>query len=218
MLSSLSDRQIATIVNVLIALILLSLLWFAGDYIYNNYYRTDDRILTTLEKATEDVRKNPGDIRARVYLANVLVAGKQFDEAIRQYNEAIKINEKYGPALVGLGIAYWQSDNKIKALNTFKKEIKIAEGGASAAMDKYLEQAYFYQGKILLEQRSYRQAADSFKKALKIAPAMSDTYLLLGQAEKGMGKRIEALKHIKKALELNPGSVKARKEVEDLGN
>ena len=215
MFNRLTDEQIAKGIKATIALIVIVLLWIGVSFIYNSYF-TKNKVDIVLEKAVKNVNENPGDIQARVALADMFEAKSRTEEAIAQYNEALKLNKKYGPALFGLGVAYLKSNNEKQALFTFDKEIKVASLGSNALLDSYLEQAFFYKGKILFERKSYKEAAKNFEGALKIAPLMSDSYFFLGKCFQAMGKKKEAANQYKKAVELNPQS-EAKEALKNIG-
>lgn len=217
MFSSLSDRQIALAIKLTVALIIVVLIWVGASFLYGKYLKKD-KLDFAIEKAIKEANASPNDIRKRTALADLLLGKGRVSEAIIQYKQALKINSKYEPALLGIGMAYFKNGDKNMALASFKKEIEVGEAGSSSSIDKYLEQAYFYQGKILLSRKSYSKAADSFKKALKIAPLMSDTHFLLGRSEAAIGNKNEAKAHFKEALKLNPQLTQAKEALSNLGN
>ena len=217
MLNKMNDKQIHTGIRIVMASIAIILIWFVIQFSYNTYLRTDKQSENAIQNAITDVEKNPTNIKKRVALADLLVEKGKRGEAIKQYKEALKISKKYEPALVGLGVAYLEDGQKEEALSTFSEEIEFATKGSTAQIDKYLEKAYYYKGKILLDKGDYKEAVLNLKKALEIFPNMSDTHYLLGKANSQLNKEKEATEHFKEALRFNPNFSEAKKELEELG-
>ncbi len=217
MLERLTDKQIETSIKTIIVLIVIAVLAVGANYVYQKYSSTDVKATDIIDKALSKVKSQPRSERARTELADLLVGQNRLEEALKQYGQAIKLNEKYGPALIGMGVAYQKNGDEQKAIASFEKEISVASSGQNAAIDKNLEKAYFYKGKILLDKGSHKEAVKSFKNALKIEPSMSDTHYLLGKAQKESGQKQEAITSFKKALKLNPSLRAAKKGLEDLG-
>lgn len=217
MFENIKDEHISFGIKIVIISIIALAIYFGATYVNDNYIKSDSKIDNLIKEATQDIKDNPSDVKARVALSDLLLGNGKAEEAIANYKEALKIDKSYGPALLGIGVAYMKVNNNKQALKFFNKEIDSAINGSAANIDKYLEQAYFYKAKVLIKQKNYMQADKSLKESIKIAPLMSDTYVLLGRVSNKMNKREDAKKYFKKALKLNPGSKEAKEELFNLG-
>ncbi|TET54354.1 MAG: tetratricopeptide repeat protein [Actinobacteria bacterium] len=216
-MKALSENTIDILFNLLLIAVIVSALYFVGDFVYKRYWPKESaKTRALIEKYEARLKKKPNDIEVRTRLSTVYMSVERYDDAANEFKMVLKVNDRYGPARVGLGIAYMKNGKDEKALKEFKKEIEVASKGSQAKIDRFLEQAYYFSGMIYLEKESNKQAISSFDKALEISAVSSDTYFHLGEAYQASGKKTKAKEAYKKVLELDPGYKKAKKTLEDL--
>lgn len=132
-----------------------------------------------LDELVAAVRENPDDLALRVRLAQALSLAGRRNEAVKQYESILKVKDDHAPALAGLGtIALREKDYKT-AEKYYRQVIEIAAKDSESANSAGLEQAYFYLGTAIMEQKRYEEAAGYFKEALRLKRDSSTTHYLL---------------------------------------
>ena len=157
------------------------------------------------------------------------------DDAVSEYNEALRLAPNNPLAYQLLGIASGWKGNVQEAQNYFLKANQLDPNKADTHMnlgstyavqrnwDKALEHfrravelapqepLFHYQLGTLYEQLGRDEMAeDSFKKALHYFSRYEDAQLSLGALYEKMGRMSEALKYYKKAVKTKPGDFVAR--------
>jgi cytochrome c-type biogenesis protein CcmH/NrfG len=74
-------------------------------------------------KATAD--QSPSDANARVQLGNLYFDAERYDDAVRWYEDALKVDPKNVNASTDLGIAYYYSNQPDRALAQFDKSLEL---------------------------------------------------------------------------------------------
>ncbi len=181
------------------------------------------------------VIKNAKDPLPYLLLGASLYWTGQVDDAISEYNEALRLDPKNAMAYQLLGIASgWKGDVpqaqdyflKANALDPDKADTHMNLGSTYAVqlnLDKALEHfrratelaprepLYHYQLATLYEAMGRdEQAEASFKKALSLFPYYEDAQLSLGALYEKINNPKEALKYYKKAVRTKPGDYVAR--------
>lgn len=214
---TLSDNTIDILIKLLVIAIIASALYLIGDFAYNRYWpKETEQTRSLIQKYEKELKNDPGSIALRTQLAQIYLSVGRYEQAAEHFKQVLKLNKEFGPARVGLGLAYMKNGEDSKALNEFSKEMAIASKGSRAKIDRFLEQSYYFSGMIYLKQESYKQAISNFKKALSISPAASDTYFHLGEAHEAINQIKEARQSYKKALELEPDYEEAKEALNNI--
>lgn len=74
---------------------------------------------------TSAAQQNPKDAATRVLLANLYFDAERFHDAIRWYEDALKIDPRNPNASTDLGIAYYYTNQTDRALERFDESLKI---------------------------------------------------------------------------------------------
>jgi cytochrome c-type biogenesis protein CcmH/NrfG len=74
-------------------------------------------------KATAD--RNPSDPETRVQLGNLYFDAERYDDAVRWYEAALKVDPKNVNASTDLGIAYYYSNQPDRALAQFDRSLEL---------------------------------------------------------------------------------------------
>lgn len=159
------------------------------------------------------VRKKPGNAGARIALAQAYVAADRVNDAIDQYQAALKIEKENPVALVGLGQIAMSQKQWGTATGYWQRVIDKLEGGTYSQKDERLEQAYYYLGLTLIEQHKYEDAVANLKEALRIRPDASDTHYALAIAYKELDSLEKSEKELKIALAFDPKMPEANYEM-----
>ncbi|HXW55181.1 MAG TPA: tetratricopeptide repeat protein [Candidatus Cybelea sp.] len=134
--------------------------------------------------------------------ADILMARKEFVDAIRAYDEILKSDPKNAQILNKVGIAYEELPDLGRAERYFKKAMREDKTFASAINNL---------GTVEYMKKRYGKAADYYKKALELHTEMGAIYVNLGYAYLEDKKYPEAMTAFGNALKVDP-SVFERKE------
>ncbi len=138
-----------------------------------------------------DEEKQPFDY----YLIGL--TSKDYKSAIKAYEQAIALDEKYYQAYFNLAEVYFNLQNFNKAIENYKLAIKYKKDFAYA---------HYNLGCVYLEIKDYNNARKSFESAIKINPKEPDYYYNLGYIYKKMNNE----KRATKALSLYNELIKER--------
>lgn len=181
------------------------------------------------------VIKNAKDPMAHLLFGASLYWEGKVDDAVSEYNEALRLAPDSAMAYQLLGIAFGWKGNVAQAQEYFLTANKLDPNkadtnmnlGSTYAVQNNLEKAlehfrraaelapreplYHYQLATLYEALGRdEQAETSFKKALKLFPSYEDAQLGLGALYEKLGRTDEALKYFKKSVKTKPGDYVAR--------
>ena len=130
-----------------------------------------------------------------VTLARVHNGKGQYNLALQEIQQALKLAPLDPDALLGEGAVYASMEQNDKAESTYKKAVALRP----QYWDGYYEQGVFY-----YHQRRYTDAASKFEYVLKITPDNALAHATLGGMMQLLGKDAEAEKHLKRSIELQP--------------
>src|SRR5262249_55078260 len=120
---------------------------------------------------------------------------KDYDAAIAEYKEAIRLDPNYAAAHYNLGNALYAQNKRDEAIAAYRKAIELDPKSAPA---------HNKLGCALHAKRDLDGADSAYKKALDLDPKDSVAYNKLGNALYAQNKRDEAIAAYRKAIELDP--------------
>ena len=166
------------------------------------------------------------------YKGHILFEQKNYEEAIKYFNEAIEFDNKYHPALNSKGEALFKLGKYEESIENYNKVLKLIpnhvsawrnKGDALYEIEKYQEAIDCYdksltftpanseifnsKGLALYEIEKYQEAVECYDKALNISPVNSDILHNKGLALNEQRKYVEAIKCYDKALQIAPGDI-----------
>lgn len=157
-----------------------------------------------LEDARGVARKGiglfPETADLQCYQGNLLVAEKDFANAIPCFRKALSIQPGYAEAYSGMGLALRGNKQLEEAVGSCRHAIAIKPDFA---------EAHYNLGLALKNQGLLDDAIRSYRKALVLNPAFAEAYNDLGLALKEQGKLEEAAESCRHALTLKPGHAEA---------
>jgi len=103
----------------------------------------------------------PKEKRVHHYLGEYYQGKGMFDEAIAEFNRALELDPKFGPALNWLAYAYIYKKDFDRALGYFQKYAAVSPGDANPYDS--MGELYFNMGKL-------DQAIEKYEEAIKIKP------------------------------------------------
>jgi len=169
-------------------------------------------------------------------LGNINYSIGQLERSVELYNEAIRINPKYGIAYYKLGVCYYRMGKLDDALGAFQQVIELgsqshamasyfvglihffmgnddkAETGFSAFRETSPESmiANYYLAQLKIKRKKYTEALELLRELADATPHFAEVHYLLGVAHYGMHNNTEAIKSLQTALEMNPEDERAR--------
>jgi tetratricopeptide (TPR) repeat protein len=155
---------------------------------------------------TDTLTKNKNCWGAYNGLGAALFEKGQVNEAIEQYQKALKINHNYVEAYNNLGNALKQKGQVDEAIVQYQKALE---------MDPNYAKAHYNLGNALFQKRRVDEAIEQFQKALEINPTIAEAHYDLGNAFYQKEEVDEAMFQYQKALEINPNYAEAHN---NLGN
>lgn len=146
----------------------------------------------TLWKDT--VAKNPESHRARNNLGRALADRGEHEQAIEQFDQAIRLDLDYAEPYNNLGALHAGAGRSDAAQAYFERAI---------ALNSRYQQAYNNLGVLLLRQGRTREAAWTLGQAVTMAPRYAQAHANLSVALERLGKPRESCRHLMIALELD---------------
>lgn len=111
---------------------------------------------------TSVAEREPSSAKPRIDLANLYFDAERYDDAIRWYGDAVKLNPNDVNVSTDLGVAYYYTNQPDKALAQFDRSLKLDPKHAKTLLNQGIVRAF---GKQDLE-----GATHSWEQVLQIAP------------------------------------------------
>ncbi len=124
----------------------------------------------------------------------------QFDSAIGQYLQVVKLNPKFAKAYYNLGYALVKQGKFDEAAGSFRQTIQL--------LPNHVE-AYYNLGFVLQSQGKFDEAINSYYQTLKMAPNHTRAHNNLGLLLRSKDELDEAIIHFRSALQVNPNFILA---------
>lgn len=125
---------------------------------------------------------------------------ERFDEAIVQYQNALRIDPTFVPALQSLGLALAKEGRIGEAAAQYELAIRIQPSNARLRADF---------GLALANARHYPEAAAEFEQALRLEPDLAIAHLRLANVLVRQARTADAIDEYERALRLDPASAEA---------
>jgi tetratricopeptide (TPR) repeat protein len=176
-----------------------------GAYYYQRYSHTTLSVVDRDTRIVESqIRQRPDDLELRVAAANLYVAKGQYDEAISQAEEVLKMSPDHLGALLVLAQAQAQKGRRDLAIGYLTRAVELNKDNPMARASLRLALIHHNLGSLYLDQGQTEQAIAEFRQALAIDPTNADTLHLLGNALARQGHLDEAIQTYRQALRLVP--------------
>ena len=191
-----------------------------------------------LPATTRGDRSIFGDIL--VNSGNVLRTLGREAEAVKRYEDALRVDPGLAAAHFNLGCVHLQAGRLPEAVTRFEQALKIdpnyeaahtslgsallLEGRTAEALIHYeialqLEpsaKAHQNLGIALLYVRQWPEATAHLEQAVRLEPDFAKAHEFLGDALSAQGRKAEAAAHYQRALQIEPGNEHARRALEML--
>ena len=199
--TSVSDRAMSRMLRLGVLVLVAGVATFGVIY-YQDQHVDAGPSLTARQTQTaeEAVRKEPGNIGARIALAKVYRSDKRAGDALKQYDEVLKADGNHRPALLGRGSILTETGDLKGAVVAYHKITDAAVKGEFAAQDLQLAEAHYFLGSIAVTQGKNSDAVTELDAALKIDKTDSDALYMLGVARLNGGEPQLAVAALQRAL------------------
>lgn len=193
--------------------------------------RLDDNLEKVIEYSLDLIEVAPGNLEARMNLANLFIENKKYKEAKQQIDAITERLESY-PKLQYLNARlYYLVKDFDKAKMLVKKEIElnptvveayilladifVKEKNLVDAKNQYLKalqikpkntDAILGVAYVAFHRDQYDMALDQYQKAIEIEPNRAEIHKLLGDAYRKLGQSQLAIQAYQQFLELEPDS------------
>ncbi|MGH8123680.1 MAG: TPR end-of-group domain-containing protein, partial [Rudaea sp.] len=140
-------------------------------------------------------------LRGRSYMYST--TRRDYEHAIRMFEQAIAIDSQYALAYAGMADAY--SDLQRYAADGGDNMVKANQASARALMlDPDSAEAHASRGLAMMTSQQYEEAHREFDAAVALNPNLFETYFYYGRACASQGKFEQAAQLYTKASEINP--------------
>lgn len=156
------------------------------------------------KRATENSEAHRFYLPGRYHFGKNSQAG--WDEAIRSFNEALRLDPKHALAYCGIADTYgWMGGNTMPGKEGWAKEEEMAR--KAIALDANLAEGHFSLGLALASSFRFAEGEAAMRRALALNPNMALAHDQLGWLLQILVRSDESATHSRKALELEPASV-----------
>ena len=146
--------------------------------------------------------KDDKDFEEKYYLSLGItdVNEGNFPDAIKSFDEVLKLNENAELAYFYKGICYHSLNKTDEAFANYTNAIKL---------NKNMVDAYFNRGQLMFKVNQ-KQALDDFVSAVALDSKFIDAYYAISAIQKNLGMYKEAVANLDKIIELEPQAVNAK--------
>jgi tetratricopeptide (TPR) repeat protein len=139
---------------------------------------------------------------ARVHqvLAEAYASGYRNQEAITEYELALKLAPQQPGLHEDLADQLWIAAQTDKAADEYRQELRI---------DPYAVTAMYKLGSLLVLHEKPDEGVEMLRSALRADPALSDAHYYLGTGLAGLGQNEEAIREFKAAIGADPNADRA---------
>ena len=196
---------------IVLALLLVVLLSFAGYYVWDRYSHAEGQTPAEQEVARMEtaVHEQPRDPELRILLAESYLHVARYEEALEQADQVLRQHPEHASAVLIAGIANVRLDRPEEALEPLRRFVALRKDGPMARTDTALEAAYYYLGESFVRLGRPAEAIQPLEAALRISPVDADALYQLGLAYHGEGQAERAVQNYQKAVRLVPDFAEA---------
>jgi tetratricopeptide (TPR) repeat protein len=147
---------------------------------------------------------DPNTAEGKLRMGLALSQEGKTDEAIRKYEEALRLDPNLVAAHVSLGLIMAQKRDLDKAIFHFRKALEIKPD--IAEVHNSLGVALIFKGDL-------DEAVEHLETAIKINPKFAKAHNSLAVALAKKGRTEEAIRHLREAVQLQPDNEEAKKNL-----
>jgi formylglycine-generating enzyme required for sulfatase activity/Flp pilus assembly protein TadD len=160
-----------------------------------------DRLRSLQNNGQEE--RSPVQLSAEEYFTrglNKSTADEAYEEAIADYDQAIRLNPHYAEAYFRRGVDYANLGDLKRAIEDYDQAIQLNP--------QYAE-AHFEQGVAYQRQDDTRRAIEAFDQVIRIKPRDAEAYIKRGYAYENLGDYKRAIEDYDQVIQLKPQDAEA---------
>ena len=180
-------------------------LWLQVLPVNFDFAQGDPRMVLEEALAAHDVKNDPANFEAHYNLAAMLQGRGRLENAIKEYEAALRLRPNDAVANNALGAA-------LLANGQPRPAARILSDALESRPDYF--DAHYNLGNALAQLGDMEGAAQQFRMALQKQPNDANAEANLGSALAELGRYAEAESHYKRALEIDPNQSLARENLE----
>ncbi|MBA4368916.1 MAG: hypothetical protein C0403_14910 [Desulfobacterium sp.] len=142
------------------------------------------------------VMLEPDNFYYRGQLAHAFQKKGFYQEALQEYQKALKLNSKDITLHNNIGTLYARLKNEEMALHHYRKAVNLNPNFSTSRYNL---------GALLFRQQQYKEASEHLKTAVAFNPDFSASHYLLGMSLLKLGQNEQGMKELAEAIRLNPG-------------
>lgn len=152
--------------------------------------------LAPLPVLCQDLRQST-NADAHLLRGVALLDKDRYEEAIKEFNQAIAANSKGAEALYQLGLAQWKLGRPTEASASFVRALQLAPDHALAR---------YYLGRTFLQAQNLPKAIESFEKVIQLGNGkpVVDEYFQLGKTYLTLKKTADAIRILEAGTKVQP--------------
>ena len=202
----LSTETLQRAIWITLAALLLTLMAFAGYYVWDRYIHLEDRspIELGIEQMEQAIRQEPQNPELRMALAETYLAAGQYEEALDQAGQMLDLYPENVSALLIAGMASARLGQPDAALDPLTRFVALRENQPMANTDHALEAAYYYLGESYVKLGRPAEAIAVLEAALAIDRTDADALYQIGLAYQASGQPETAVERYHQAVRLVP--------------
>jgi len=136
----------------------------------------------------------PDKTEAYYYRGRSLAAKLDFDKAIADFAEVVKINPRHVAALVGIADCWFQKHDLNQAIHFYTQAIAVEPNAY----------AFAWRSAAYVQCQDFQRGLSDADEAIRLAPHMPDAHASRGHACMAMGNAREAIEDFSEAIRIVP--------------
>jgi len=160
-------------------------------------YSLDEKVATDVVNTLAFLLRGDAGLEAQAAFerGNKHYEIKNYNKAIEEYSEAIRLDPNNAKAYANRGFAYQMKSQYDKAFNDYSEAIRFDQNNAWV---------YTKRGMIYNYKQWYDKAINDFNEAIRLDPNSAEAYGGRGDAYSRKGLHDKTISDLTKAIELNP--------------
>ena len=131
---------------------------------------------------------------------NAFAAKMRYDEAIRRYKRAVKLDPRHKESYYNLGLVYHRKKKFDEAIDAYKQAVTL---------DRTYAAAYNNMGVAYADRGDVEEAIDAYRRSVKEDPQYAEAYYNLAGTHVRRGEKDKAIDALEKATDADPRLVAA---------